>query len=80
MFMRGFGGFGGGWIGAIIGLIIMIAIVVAVIVLVIYAIRGIRRRSNYDAAPQGPLVAPPLQTPKEILQAPASSTWQCWKI
>jgi len=69
MFMRGFGGFGGGWIGAIIGLIIMIAIVVAVIVLVIYAIRGIRRRSNYDAAPQGPLVAPPLQTPKEILQA-----------
>jgi putative membrane protein len=67
MIMRGFGGFG--WIGAIIGLVIMIAIIVAVIVLIIYAIRGLNRsRSGRDVMSQGS-VTPPLQTPKEILQA-----------
>jgi putative membrane protein len=69
--MRGFGGFGGfGWIGSIIGLVIMIAIVVALIMLTIYAIRGLTRsRSGQNVIPQGPAGVPPLQTPKEILQA-----------
>ena len=67
--MRGFGNIAGfGWIGLIINLAIAIAIIVAVILLIIYAVRGLRRKSSYDVAPQGP-VMPSLQTPKEILQA-----------
>jgi len=61
------GGFG--WIGAIIGLALCVAIIVVVVLLTIYAVRRLSRsRSGTSVMPQGP-VTPPLQTPKEILQA-----------
>ena len=70
MIMRGFGGVGGfGWIGAVIGIAICVAIIVVVVLLTIYAIRGLSRsRSSSSVMPQAPVI-PPLQTPKEILQA-----------